>query len=100
MAATVSYVRVHTTGSILKSTFAIYARHFGVLFLTVLIVQSPVIVAQVLGAGETALFWVLVLMSAVIVVVFLSVAPLTVLIADICLGVAPNLGRAFRRAFG
>ncbi|HMH49128.1 MAG TPA: hypothetical protein VK548_02770 [Candidatus Acidoferrum sp.] len=98
--ATVSYVRVHTAGSIVKSAFAIFARHFGVLFLTVLIFQAPIIAAQVLSVGEAPVFWMLILVSAIIIVIFLSVAPLTVLIADICLGAAPDLGRAFRRAFG
>jgi hypothetical protein len=98
--ATLSYVRVHSAGSIIRSAFAIYIRHFGVLFPTVLILQAPVIVAQALGAGEPHPVWVLILALVVLVAVVLSIAPVTVLIADICLGAAPDLRRAFGRAFG
>lgn len=91
------YVRQHSAGTIVRSSFEIYRRYFGVLLLSTLIPFVPFLILQLLGVIEQN-------SVAGVVLLFLpsllNIVPTTVLISDICVGNEPALGRAYRRAFG
>jgi len=91
------YVRQHSAGTLVRSTFRIYGRKFFLLFISSLIPAVPLIAVQVFRIEPKYSLIPILLMA---LASLLNVAPTTVLISDICVGNEPGLARAYRRAFG
>jgi hypothetical protein len=91
------YVRRHSAGSLIRSSFQISVRYFRELFAAALVASIPATLwdlytwtfqPSIVGVTLSVVFG------------FLNMVPMTVLVSDVCVGNRPHLGRAYRRAFG
>ena len=100
VAERVSYLREHSVGSILRSSFKIYRENFRTLFLIYSLPTLPFAIAQqeaqAAGAVSLALFFVVLN----IFVGMFAFAAITVAISDMCLGERPSVTRSYRRLGG
>jgi len=96
----VSYLREHSVGSILRSSFRIYRQNFRTLFLIYCLPTLPFLVAQqeAQTAGATRLTVLTVIVN--LFVSLIAFAAITVAISDMCLGERPGVIRAYRRLGG
>lgn len=95
-----NYLREHSTGSILGSTFEIYGKHFLKVFMIYFVPTFPAMVFQreALGAGSVALA--VVAFVFLILVAGLAYAATTIALSDICLGNKPSFVRAYAKVLG
>jgi hypothetical protein len=98
--AHVSYLREHSIGSILRSSFQIYRENFRTLFLIYTLPILPFLIAQqeAQAAGATSLGALVGFLS--IFVSLFAFAAITVAISDTCLGERPTVMRSYRRLGG
>ena len=96
----VSYLREHSIGSILRSSFKIYRENFRTLFLIYSLPTIPFVIAQqeAQAAGAVSLVLLTVLLSSV--AGLFAFAAITVAISDMCLGERPSVMRSYRRLGG
>jgi hypothetical protein len=92
-----SYVQQQSVGDIIRNTFAIYGKGFGVIFLVYFLPVAPVTI----WVNEAALaqawgLWALGYVVSIIVTLFASAA-ITVSVSDICLGNRPSIARSYKK---
>jgi hypothetical protein len=92
-----SYIRSQSSGELLSNTFALYRRHFMTVVAAFALLGLPTLLAQGLAplAGSMMLMIGAVLVS--IVTTTLSFAAVITIISDACVGLEPDLRRAYRR---
>jgi hypothetical protein len=95
-----NYLRPQTVGDVLRNTFAIYGKGFGVIFLTYFLPILPFAICQTEAqtAHATGLLLLSVLFS--LIVSLLAFGAITISVSDICLGNAPSLVRSYKKIFG
>ena len=95
-----NYVREHSFGSILKSTFAIYVSGFWTFFLTYFLPVFPFMAIQQEAQfrEQWLLFWLSAIAGAVVGIFAYGASVVSV--SDICLGNRPSLVRSYSRVFG
>jgi hypothetical protein len=93
----VSYIRTQSSGELLSNTFALYRRHFLIVVAAFAMLGFPALLAQHLAplAGSIKLVVVLALVS--MVTSTLAYAAMLTIISDACVGLEPDLRRAYRR---
>ena len=96
----VSYLREHSIGGILRSSFQIYRENFRTLFLIYTLPILPFMIAQqeAQAAGATSLALLVAFLN--IFVSLFAFAAITVAISDSCLGERPTVMRSYRRLGG
>jgi len=95
-----NYVQQQSVGDVLRNTFSIYGRGFGVIFLTYFLPLFPVMLWQTeaRAAGAMGLFWL-----GVFVSIFASVfafGAITIAVSDLVLGNKPSVARSYGKILG
>jgi hypothetical protein len=87
-----------TVSGVVRNTFAIYERGFGI-FLTYLLPTLPfeIWAQESIATRATAQYWIAVLFS--MPVAWITFGAMTISVSDICLGNAPSLARSYKRVF-
>ncbi len=100
-----NYLRVHSAGEVLRDAAHIYRKNTRVVFWTFMLPMAPaallygfVSARSSLGLGSSTAVNVLALALLFLCSIF-STAPLTIVLADICVGNSPSVIHAYRRAF-
>jgi hypothetical protein len=96
-----SYLQTYTVGSIIRNSWSIYFHNWLTLLLISVIPQAAVLIVDALikTAGEPeTLVVVIIVVLQLLASMFVSF-PATVAVSEICLGIKPSVGRAYRRAF-
>jgi hypothetical protein len=95
-----TFLREHSVGSIIRSSFRIFSKHYPILFVVYTLPTFPAVVLQqeAQHAGNIELMLVGVFFN--ILLGFFAFAAITVAISDICLGDRPSVIRAYRRILG
>jgi hypothetical protein len=95
-----NYLQQQSVGDVLRNTFSIYGRGFGVIFLTYFLPILPFSIWQMEAqtAHATGLLILSVLCS--LIVSLLAFGAITISVSDICLGNAPSLARSYKKIFG
>jgi len=92
-----SYIRSQSSGELLSNTFTLYRRHFLAVVTAFALLGFPTLLAQ--GLAPLAGSWMLIIgaMLVSLVTSTLSFAAMITVISDACVGLEPDLRRAYRR---
>jgi hypothetical protein len=92
-----TFVREHSVGSLLRSTWTLYRSNFSPLFLCYFLPTFTVAVLEQLGAVYEITGLSAVAVPLNLLLAFLATGAVTVTISDICLGNTPSLRRSYGR---
>ena len=95
-----NYLIEHTAGSIIRSAFKIYVRHFGTMFLIYILPIIPVMVIQQEASRSGSLVLIILGFLLTFVVSLFTSAAITVAVSDICIGNVPSLKRSYTKILG
>jgi hypothetical protein len=96
-----SYLQTYTVGSIVRNSWSIYFQNWLALLLIYVIPQAAVSIVDALirTGGEPEPLVVITMFVLQLLASMFVTFPATVAVSEICLGIKPNVGRAYRRAF-
>jgi hypothetical protein len=93
------FLQPQTLGSIIRNTFNIYWRGLGTVGLIYILPLLPVAVLSAVLEARHYIVWALVFNLIQVLGTVLVGAALIIAVSDICIGLKPNLRRAYRRGF-
>lgn len=92
-----TYVRNQTAGELFRNAFSLYGKHFGIIVAAFALAGLPALAVHYLAQNTKSWEVIIPAMLLEFVATSLAFAAMITVISDICVGVVPNLGRAYRR---
>src|SRR4051794_32742795 len=93
------FLQPQSLGSIIRNTITIYLRNWGTICLIFILPLLPVAVIRAVLVVQGSTGWAVTFFLIQLLGSILVGAALIIAVADICLGLKPNLRRAYRRGF-